>query len=626
MKKCFTTYSLTKITLAALAAAVTLLAPAPAQADTSGFHGGNWSSWVGLVDNDIQYPAGITSTTTVAQAQAVADTIACDYKAIGINFVRFPVNPATVTGNWSVTQACINELISQGLTVDIGCWYIDADSGGNGLIRNMSTWQAMWQTVDGVYHANNSVYYEPINEPFGYTAAGLESVYTTFLGFITKSQSHIILDGTGYSDNVTAIGGDSSFNSCLLSVHDYAMWNPGLTSESGWESDLYNRVNPYQSRTIMTEFGAVTTTGLYYGATTSDNNISFIRGMCNECQTLSMGSVYFPAHQPTANNNKRLFYGPGGGAINPSIITELQSGWGLSASWHTWDNPAAGSGFTTGFAACSWGSYREDIFGVKSDGNIYHTWWFNNSGWNTWEAHACPVAPAGAPGASANNGVANREDIYYIGTDGNLYHQYYSGGWQPSINTWENLGAPSGVSLVGSPSATSWAAGRYDVYARGSNNTVYRIYKTSDTGSWSAWQNQGGSVTNDVASESWSGNRLDGYALGTGSGAIWHQYWDGAWHPTATTWAQNTPETNAKYALGASSWGTNHIDLFDNNGSTIGHVWYDGDLSWHGNWSETHTPPVTPKSAPCATSWAANRVDVFVLGSDGKCYHLYWGL
>jgi hypothetical protein len=182
------------------------------------------------------------------------------------------------------------------------------------------------------------------------------------------------------------------------------------------------------------------------------------------------------------------------------------------------------------------------------------------------------------------------------------------------------------VTLVGSPTATSWSAGRYDVYARGSNHTIYHIYKT-DPNNWSAWQNQGGSVTNDVAACSWGDNRLDGFSLGTGSGAIWHQYWDGAWHPTSTTWAQNTPETNAKYALGATCWATNRIDLFDNNGTSIGHVWCPTGGTWSGDWSETHTPPATPTSAPCATSWGVNRLDVFVLGgSNGECYHLYWGL
>ncbi len=608
----------------ATAAAALLLSPL-AQANTSWAHGGNWADGgAGLVNNVIMYPDGITSSTTTTQAAAVADTVACDYKAVGINFVRYPINPATVSGNWAVTQAAINELISQGMTVDICCWYVDPQpQGGNGLIRDMTTWEDMWETVDGVYGNNNSVYYEPINEPSGYSLSGLESVYTTFLGLgLAKSQGHIILGGTGYEDNVTGIGADSSFNNCLLAVHDYSMWD-SYTTESQWETQLQGEVGSYSSRTIMTEMGAPTTTGLNYEASSSDNDVCFVRGICAQCRAWGMGFTWFPAHQSGTGNNKRMFYGPGQGAINPSLIIELQYGWDLSAVWSpTWDNPASGSGFSYGFAACSWGSLREDLFGVKS-GNIYHTWWFNGSGWNAWEEHACAVAPSGAPGASANNGVANREDIFYIGTDGNLYHQYYNGGWQPSISTWSNIGAPAGVTLVGSPSATSWAANRYDVYARGTDHTVYHAY-SSDGTTWN-WTDQGGSVTNDVASESWGPNRLDGYALGTGSGAIWHQYWDGSWHPSGTTWAENTPETNAKYAIGASSWGTNRIDLFDNNGSTVGHVWFDSDLSWHGDWTQTFMPPVTPVSAPCATCWGVNRLDVFVLGSDGKCYHLYWG-
>lgn len=623
--KCIIQYSLTKPALTTVAAAATLLASAPAHAGTGWVHGGHWAA-NNVEPLGIMYPNGITSSTTPSQAAAVADTVACDFKSVGINFVRYGVDPATVSGNWAVTQAAINELISQGMTVDICCFYIDWQSGGTGQIVDMTTWEDMWRTVDGVYGSNSHVYYEPINEPFGYSLAQLESVYSTFLGLgLGKGHGYYILDGTGYADNVTGIGGDATFNSCLLAVHDYPFWDSSFTTEAQWESQLQGEVGSYYSRTIMTEMAAVTTTGLNYGASANDNNISFIRGLCNQCRTWGMGFSYYAAEPQPSGNNKMLFYAPGCGVVDPSMVIELQYGWNLTATWHAWDNPAGGSGFNTAFAACSWGPMREDVFGVKS-GNIYHTWWFDNSGWNAWEEHACPVAPSGAPGASANNTVAGREDIYYIGTDGNLYHQYYSAGsgWQPSISTWNNLGAPAGAVLVGSPSATSWAAGRYDVYVRASNNGVYHAY--SGDGINYTWTFQGGSVTNDVASESWGANRLDGYALGTGNGEIWHQYWDGsAWNPTATTWAQNLPETNAKYALGAASWGPGRIDLFDNNGSTIGHIWYDNG-AWNGNWSQTLTPPATPVSGPCATSWVVNRVDAFVLGSNGDCYHVYWGL
>src|ERR1700722_712656 len=303
MKKCFIRYSLTKITLAALAAAMALLAAAPAHADTSWVHGGNWASADGTI-TDIQYPDGITSSTTTTQAAAVADTVASDLEGIGVNFVRIPVNPATVSrpgNNWAVEQACINELIHDGINVDICCFYVDWQHSGT--ITNMSWWETMWTTVDGVYKNNNSVYYEPINEPFGYTASGLESVYTTFLGLVNKSQNHIILGGTGYEDHVAAIG--ASFPNCLLAVHNYAMWDPSDTTVPEWESELNGEVGGYQSRTIMTEFGADTTTGLNYATPNSGNNdISFVQGMCDQCLAWGMGSVWFPADQASTNTKR----------------------------------------------------------------------------------------------------------------------------------------------------------------------------------------------------------------------------------------------------------------------------------------------------------------------------------
>jgi len=340
MKKCFIQYSMIKITLAALAAAVALLAAAPARADTSWARGGNWAATAGLVDNVIAYPDGITSSTTPTQAAAVADTVAGDYALVGINFVRYPINPATVSGNWAVTTNAINELIAKGMTVDICCWYISATDG---LITNMMTWSNMWKTVDAMYKNNSAVYYEPINEPFGYTSepALATDVYVPFLAFINKTQGHLILDGTNYAAGVTFLGADSRFNNCLLAVHDYAMWEP-YTSDSAWSTDLYDRVNPYQGRTIMTEMGAATTTGLDYQDSSTDSNVCFVQGMCNQCVSWGgMGFTWFPAHQAGTGNNKRMFTGPGGQIFNGTLIPELQYGW----DWYTVYHDFYGKGY-----------------------------------------------------------------------------------------------------------------------------------------------------------------------------------------------------------------------------------------------------------------------------------------
>ncbi len=309
-----------------------------------------------------------------------------------------------------------------------------------------------------------------------------------------------------------------------------------------------------------------------------------------------------------------------GTSLTPYLVTAL-------ATWHGWDNPgggipASGLTFTTAFASCSWTNNRIDIFGIGSDHQLYHNYW-SGSGWLTpWQQLSPPsgVTPAGGPGASANLAQPNRLDDYIIGTDGNCYHQY----WTPSTGwaAWQNLGHPSGVNLTGTPSATSWAPGRVDVYCKGTNSAVYRDYWTASSG-WSGWIAQGGTIIGDPSSVTWGANRLDAYVVGTDD-QIFHQYWNGsAFVPSQTTWQEDLPEITTTNGVAVCSWGVNRQDMFVNTGSTIAHNWFTG--SWNANWNETHTPPVAPVGAPATSTWGVNRVDLIILGSDGKCYHTYYG-
>lgn len=332
MKKCFIQHPLVKTTLAGLAAAVTLLASQPAHADTSWISGGNWADNGDNFQDGVIYPAGITSATTTTQAAAVADSIASEDISVGINFVRIGINPATISGNWSVVKAYINELIADGLRVDLACW---DGSDKDGVINNFSAWQSMWQTVDGVYSGNSYVFYEPFNEPHGYTTANLlNNVYAPFLGFITKSQDHLILDGTGYANDVTAVGADSRFNGCQLGIHIYPTWWGQYTTESGWESALATHVGAYASRTIMTEMGAPALSGLDYDVSSSNVDVCFIRGIAAEVRSLGIGMVYWPAQR--ANDGFVLFNTPGRGVTNPSLMNQLQYGWNFFTAAATW--------------------------------------------------------------------------------------------------------------------------------------------------------------------------------------------------------------------------------------------------------------------------------------------------
>ncbi len=426
---------ITKTTLALLAAAAAV--PLSTHADTSWVRGGNWADDGDNFQTGIVYPTGITSSTTTTQAAAEADTIALDDMSVGINFVRIGINPATISGNWSVVQAYVNELVADGMTVDLGFW---TSTSSVGTVTNLSAWESMWETVDGVYHGNNSVYYEPINEPHGYSSESTlaTDVYVPFLGIVSKSQSHIILDGTGYADDVTVLGADSRFNSCLMAVHDYAFWHTNITTESGWESNLQGEVGSYSSRTIMTEMGAPATTGLDYDATSSNYFIASIRGMCDQCRAWPMGFVYWPSHR--AGDSYHLFDSPGGAIANRSLINELQYGWNY---------------FTPVSAAlCDFNAIGTTAYSVYRPSNS--KWYILGGAQDVWGTNADIAVPADYEGTGEAQFAIWRPSngTWYVYPQGGPLQQYGTAGDIPVPGDY--LGAGHAQYAVFRPSNGDW--------------------------------------------------------------------------------------------------------------------------------------------------------------------------
>ncbi len=73
---------------------------------------------------------------------------------------------------------------------------------------------------------------------------------------------------------------------------------------------------------------------------------------------------------------------------------------------------------------------------------------------------------------------------------------------------WESLGG----ALTSPPGATSWASGRLDVFARGTDNKLW--HKWFENG-WSDWESLGGRLTSGPAAVSWGDGRIDVFARGT---------------------------------------------------------------------------------------------------------------
>ena len=171
----------------------------------------------------------------------------------------------------------------------------------------------------------------------------------------------------------------------------------------------------------------------------------------------------------------------------------------------------------TGPAAGSWGNGRLDLFYRNGrNGQLARQWYVPGplAGWTAAESlgGALTSQPAVASGA------AGRYDVFARGTDNAVWHKWFSGGkW----SGWQSLGQVASSS----PAAAAWGAGRLDVFVRGINNQLFTRHYTTSTG-WSAWGSLGGVLTSGPAVASWGPGRLDVFARGTDN-AVWHKWFSG---------------------------------------------------------------------------------------------------
>ncbi|MCV2356994.1 hypothetical protein LNV09_22860 [Paucibacter sp. B2R-40] len=205
---------------------------------------------------------------------------------------------------------------------------------------------------------------------------------------------------------------------------------------------------------------------------------------------------------------------------------------------------------------------------------------------------------------SATSWAANRIDVVARGTDSATYHRWWDGSnWQG----WESLGG----SIQSAPAICSWSPGRLDIFAVG---TDHRMYHKWFQGGWSAWESLGGQFSSDPCAVSWGPNRIDLFARGMDS-AMYHMWWDGAhwggWESLGGVLASGPA---------VSSWSANRLDCFvKGTDSKLFHKWWDGN-SWSG-WENLGG---YVGGEPGAESWGPNRIDVFYPGASFHMMHKWW--
>ncbi|MDQ6631098.1 MAG: N-acetylmuramoyl-L-alanine amidase [Verrucomicrobiota bacterium] len=226
---------------------------------------------------------------------------------------------------------------------------------------------------------------------------------TTGGGGVLNSAPAAISWGYGRED-IFARGTD---NACW---HQY--WATGMSSWSAWE-------NISVGSTFTSGFASCSR-----GANLLD---VFGKGGDNQIWVSSWNGASWSAWQPTGGSAS-FNSGPGVAVMNSDIHLFARGFdnacwhqyWHSGVGWSAWQNISVGSTFTSGFAACSRGVNRLDVFGKGGDNQIWFSSW-NGASWSAWQ-------PTGGV-ASFNSDpsvVADGSNVHLFGrgTDNVCWHQW----------------------------------------------------------------------------------------------------------------------------------------------------------------------------------------------------------
>jgi hypothetical protein len=316
-----------------------LLAPERLLAQTSGIRGGNWAMAGDNFQTGDLYPSGLTSGMTTTQAASVGTAVGKAFLNVQATIVRMPVNPPTVSDPnwWPQYQAAVNALIADGLNVDLAYWV----ENGGGTIYNTTTWNQMWSTINSVYGSNPHVYFEPINEPYGYSASSLDSVYENFLTTYKCPNWKCFFDGTSYAQYLWGVATDAKLDNQYFAVHIYQQWdgnNGGASNNpASYMPVLKSAIAGYDKQTVITEMGVAGGENDFYMRSGNLSAwVAYLNGVCNYMNSTNMGSI---AWIGLMDNNGYSWYPSSSNVIagnltltDPSVVQEFQYGWGLYPS------------------------------------------------------------------------------------------------------------------------------------------------------------------------------------------------------------------------------------------------------------------------------------------------------
>ncbi|MBO0868038.1 MAG: ricin-type beta-trefoil lectin domain protein [Micromonosporaceae bacterium] len=312
---------------------------------TADFRGVNWADPRDNYAVDAVVPSGLATTDDYGTVYRIATGMVLGFRQnLGADTLRLPINPASVgTAWWQSYRGAIDAATASGDKVILSYW--EANTSKDGLIDDVAGWNSMWDTVVQDYRDNQRVYFEPMNEPHGYTLDQWVSVTSGWLArHRDVPRQRVVISGTGYNDDVTGVGAAPALRGTLLSLHFYGFW-ASYTQKADWLANLAPRIGGYGYRTIIDEAGAPMTIGLNYGAHNGNTYTSYFAAITETAHDQQMGLVYWPGLR-FGDSYSIESLAAGGQLVDNSAtgVAQLRWGYGFGSTEPVNDLPPAPPG------------------------------------------------------------------------------------------------------------------------------------------------------------------------------------------------------------------------------------------------------------------------------------------
>lgn len=176
---------------------------------------------------------------------------------------------------------------------------------------------------------------------------------------------------------------------------------------------------------------------------------------------------------------------------------------------------------------------------------------------------------------------------------------------QSMSDPWVALDGP----VLSAPAVTSFGADRIDLFARGTDYTLW--HRTFNGTTWSAWQSLGGGLSSAPAAAATSNNRIDVVVKGTDN-AIYIKSWT-----ASTGWSLYGRLDGSFSSAPALVSVSGQLELFARD---MGLKLLHRTRSTTGAWTAWASLGGGLSSGPAAVAPAPGRLEVFVRGLDGLPY------